>query len=114
MDCHCFSSGGGTLGPYSWEISTLLVTSNTCGCAQSSRRIARGLSAGQSRQVPGGESNAAAASSAALLADPRTVTGQENSMLNESSTSAPTNAPAITSRVRVVCFAAIGAHHAVF
>src|SRR4051812_19447789 len=78
-----------------------------CGASQLSRRIALGLSAGQSRQVPLGESNAAAASSATLLADPRTATGHEKTMLSASNINAPTNAPAITSRVRIVSVAAI-------
>src|SRR5689334_7675389 len=78
-----------------------------CGRAQSTRRMALGLSAGQSRQVPGEESNAAAASSAVLDDAPGIATGQENSMLAASRTSAPTKAPAITSRVRIVSVAAI-------
>src|SRR5690348_13374101 len=64
--CQRFSSGGAELGPYSAEISTLLVISNRCGWEQGSGRIALGLSGGQSRQVLGGELNAASASSEAV------------------------------------------------
>src|SRR3954452_25117542 len=58
-----------------------------------------GASFGQSRQVPLGEPNAAAASSAAVSAAPFTDTGQENNMLMLSTARAPTKAPAITNRV---------------
>src|SRR3954451_24431139 len=58
-----------------------------------------GASFGQSRQVPLGESNAAAASSPAVSAAPFTDTGQENTMLMASTARAPTKAPDINNRV---------------
>jgi hypothetical protein len=80
-------------------MSTFSVTSKVCGFEHGTRRMFCGASFGQSRQVPLGESNAAAASSAAVSAVPFTDTGHEKSMLMLSTASAPTKAPAITNRV---------------